>query len=122
MVYDGGAGIEISIGLLKRMADTLPNLTCAKLFLPYSPKIVLYDGATNGKVAAWAGHDQINYLMLLYGAKGMTSTASCVLLKEQTDMFNFIHAGRLDEARKIFLEKPAPLKTIAFANAIPSMV
>ncbi|HZK56035.1 MAG TPA: dihydrodipicolinate synthase family protein [Desulfosporosinus sp.] len=118
MVYDGGAGIEISLSLLKRMTDTLPNLTCAKLFLPYPPKIAAYAGATNGKVQAWAGHDQMNYLMLLYGAKGMTSAASCVLPKEQTDMYNFIQAGNLEEARKIFLNKLAPLNAVAFANVL----
>lgn len=118
MVYDGGAGIEIPLDLLRKMADTIPNLACAKLFLPYPEKIAMYEGATNGKIAAWAGHDQMNYLMLLYGAKGMTSAASCILPKEQSDMFEYIQKGRLQEARKIFLDKLAPLNAIAFANVL----
>jgi len=118
MVYDGGAGIEISLPLLNRLADHLPNLHCAKLFLPNPPKIGMYQEATGGRVQAWAGHDQMNYLMLLYGAQGMTSAASCVLPKEQTDMFNYIQEGKIAEARRIFHEKLAPLNAIAFANVL----
>lgn len=118
MVYDGGAGIEISLPLLKRLADHLPTLHCAKLFLPYPAKIALYEGATEGRVQAWAGHDQMNYLMLRYGAKGMTSAASCVLPQEQTDMFNFLQNGDVEAARNIFHEKVGPLNAIAFANVL----
>ncbi|MEW6622635.1 MAG: dihydrodipicolinate synthase family protein [Bacillota bacterium] len=118
MVYDGGAGIEISLPLLKKMADAMPNLKYSKLFLPYPKKIEMYAEATGGKVMPFAGHDQMNYLMLLYGAKGMTSAASNILPKEQTDMYNFIQEGRLDEARKIFHDKLATLNSIAFANVL----
>lgn len=118
MVYDGGAGTEIPLDLLKKMADTIPNMACAKLFIPYPEKISMYEKATGGKLAAWSGHDQMNYLMLLQGAKGMTSAASNVLPREQTDMFNFINEGKLDEARKIFYDKVAPLNAIAFANVL----
>lgn len=118
MVYDGGAGIELSLDLLKKMADTIPNIACAKLFIPYPEKIAMYEKATDGKLAAWSGHDQLNYLMLLEGAKGMTSAASCILPREQTDMFNFIQEGKLDDARKIFYDKIAPINAIAFANVL----
>ena len=105
MVYDGGAGIELSLPLLKRLADTLPTMHCAKLFLPYPAKIAQYEAATGGKLQAWAGHDQMNYLILCYGAKGMTSVASCILPKEQSDMFNFIQTGNLDAAGQYFMTK-----------------
>lgn len=118
MVYDGGAGIEISLPLLKKLADHLPTLHCAKLFLPYPAKIAMYEGATDGRVQAWAGHDQMNYLMLRYGAKGMTSAASCVLPREQSDMFELLQQGNVEAARKIFHEKVAPLNAIAFANVL----
>ncbi|HYE83448.1 MAG TPA: dihydrodipicolinate synthase family protein [Clostridia bacterium] len=118
MVYDGGAGTEIPLDLLKKMADTIPNMACAKLFIPYPEKISMYEKATNGKLAAWSGHDQMNFLMLLQGAKGMTSAASNVLPREQTDMFNYINEGKLAEARKIFYDKVAPLNAIAFANVL----
>jgi len=118
MVYDGGAGIEISLDLLKKMADNIPNLFSAKLFIPYPQKIALYAEATGGKVAPWAGHDQMNYLMLLYGAKGMTSAASNILPREQTDMFDYIQKGQIDEARQIFLDKVATINAFAFANVL----
>lgn len=118
MVYDGGAGIEISLDMLRRMADDLPNLACAKLFLPYPPKIARYEEATGGRIAPFAGHDQMNYLMLLYGARGMTSAASCVLPRQQSLMYEFIREGDTDSAREIFLSKLAPLNSIAFANVL----
>lgn len=118
MVYDGGAGIELSLDLLKRMADDIPNLASAKLFLPYPQKIAQYEKATEGRIAPFAGHDQMNYLMLLYGAKGMTSAASCILPREQTDMFNAVREGQIDRARDIFLSKIAPVNSIAFANVL----
>ena len=118
MVYDGGAGIEISLPLLKRMADAMPTLHCAKLFLPYPGKIALYEAATGGKVQAWAGHDQMNFLMLLYGAKGMTSAASCILPKEQSEEFEAVRDGDIARARAIFHDKVGPLNAIAFANVL----
>jgi len=96
----------------------MPNLHCAKLFVPYAPKIAAYEEATGGKLQAWSGHDQMNYLMLLYGAKGMTSAASNILPREQTDMFNFIQEGKIDEAREIFLEKLATINSFAFPNVL----
>ncbi len=118
MVYDGGAGVELSLEMLGKMARDLPNLAFAKLFLPYPQKIAQYEGATEGRIAPFAGHDQMNYLMLLYGARGMTSAASCILPREQTEMFNLVHQGQIDRAREIFLSKVAPVNAIAFANVL----
>jgi 4-hydroxy-tetrahydrodipicolinate synthase len=118
MVYDGGAGIELSLPLLKRMAENIPTLHCSKLFLPYPAKIALYAAATDGKLQAWAGHDQLNFLMLLYGAKGMTSAASCVVPQEQSRIFEHIRDGRIAEARDIFHGAVGPLNAIAFANVL----
>lgn len=118
MVYDGGAGIELSLPLLKRMAENIPTLHCSKLFLPYPGKIALYAAATDGKLQAWAGHDQLNFLMLLYGAKGMTSAASCVVPQEQSAIFENIRDGKIKEAREIFHSSVGPLNAIAFANVL----
>lgn len=118
MVYDGGAGIEFSLPLLRRMAENIPTLFASKLFLPYPGKIAQYGEATDHKVDAWAGHDQLNYLMLLHGAKGMTSGASNVLPAEQSKIFEGVRDGRLDEARDLFHTKVGPLNSIAFANVL----
>ncbi|MFF7456338.1 dihydrodipicolinate synthase family protein [Kitasatospora sp. NPDC008115] len=118
MVYDGGAGIEFSLPLLRRMAENIPTLFSSKLFLPYPAKIAQYADATDGRVQAWAGHDQLNFLMLQYGAEGMTSAASCVLPAEQSQIFDSIRDGRLEEARRLFHERVGPLNSIAFANVL----
>lgn len=118
MVYDGGAGIEFPLPLLRRMAENIPTLFSSKLFLPYPAKIAQYADATDGRVQAWAGHDQLNFLMLQYGAEGMTSAASCVLPAEQSLIFESVRDGRLEEARRLFHEKVGPLNSIAFANVL----
>ncbi|MFZ2857993.1 MAG: dihydrodipicolinate synthase family protein [Acidovorax sp.] len=118
MVYDGGAGIEFSLALLKRMADAIPTMHCSKLFLPYPGKIAQYAAATDNRVKAWAGHDQMNFMMLLYGAEGMTSAASCVLPSEQSRIFEYIRDGRLDDARNLFYTTVGPLNSVAFANVL----
>ncbi len=48
----------------------------------------------------------------------MTSAASCVLPKEQSDMFDFLQKGEIESARKIFHDKVGPLNSIAFANVL----
>ena len=53
--------------------------------------------------------DQMNFLMLLYGVKGMTSAASCVLPAKQSAIFEYVRDGRIDEARAIFHNKVVPL-------------
>ncbi|UYN99127.1 MAG: dihydrodipicolinate synthase family protein [Devosia sp.] len=118
MVYDGGAGIEFPLALLKRMADEIPTVFASKLFLPYPAKIAQYSAATQGRLQAWAGQDQLNFLMLLYGALGMTSAASCVVPAEQTRIFEAVRAGRRDEARDLFHGCVGPLNSIAFANVL----
>ncbi len=118
MIYDGGAGIEIPLPLLKRMADNIPTLHCAKLFLPYPAKIAQYSVATDGRIQAWAGHDQMNFLMLLYGAHGMTSAASCVVPREQSEIFENVRDGNVEKARDLFHSVVGPLNSIAFANVL----
>lgn len=118
MVYDGGAGVEFSLPLLKRMAETIPTLFSSKLFVPYPPKIAQYEDATGGRVQAWAGHDQLNYLMLQYGASGMTSAASNVLPGEQSAIFEAIRDGEDEKARDLFHSVVGPVNSIAFANVL----
>lgn len=118
MVYDGGAGIEFSLPLLRRMADNIPTLFSSKLFLPNPPKITQYAEATDGRVQAWAGQDQLNFLMLQYGAKGMTSAASNVLPAEQSRIFEAIQNGDEERARTLFHSMVGPLNSIAFANVL----
>src|SRR5437879_8590281 len=55
---------------------------------------------------------------MLDAAKAMTSAASCILPRAQSEMFEHIQAGRIDAAREIFHSKVGPLNAIAFANVL----
>lgn len=117
-IYDGGAGIELDLGFLARVSRELPNIKYCKIYLEKPEKIAQINQACEGRMEAWAGHDRLTYLMLLYGARGMTSAASCVVPGENTRMLRLVREGKIDEARDIFLSKIAPLNSIAFATVL----
>ena len=117
-IYDSGAGVELGLDLLKKISETCDNVKYCKIFLEKPEKIPQIAEHTNGRIAPWAGHDRLSYLMLCYGAPGMTSAASCVIPRENTDMFNFIQAGDLDKARNIYLSTVCPLNAMAFYTVL----
>jgi 4-hydroxy-tetrahydrodipicolinate synthase len=117
-IYDGGAGIELGLEQLEKIGRELEHIKYCKIYLEKPEKIAQINERCKGSLIAWAGHDRLTYLMLLYGAKGMTSAASNVVPKENTDMFNLVRAGKIDDARQIFLSKIAPLNSIAFYTAL----
>ncbi len=117
-IYDGGAGIELSVEFLAKVSQSLPNIKFCKVYLEKPEKLSQIAKATGGRIEPWAGHDRLTYLMLLYGATGMTSAASCVVPEANTQMYDLVQAGRIDEARKIFLSKIAPLNAVAFYTVL----
>jgi 4-hydroxy-tetrahydrodipicolinate synthase len=117
-IYDGGAGIELSLDMIERISLELPNIKYCKIYLEKPEKIGQIYKRTAGRIFPWAGHDRLTYLMLLYGAYGMTSAASCVIPKENTDMFNFVRNGNLEEAREIYLSKVCALNAMAFFSVL----
>ena len=117
-IYDGGAGVELGLDLLERVSRELERVRYCKVFLEKPEKIRQIAERTQGRIAPWAGHDRLTYLMLLYGAKGMTSAASCIVPRANSDMFDLVQQGRLEEARAIFLAKITPLNAIAFFSVL----
>jgi dihydrodipicolinate synthase/N-acetylneuraminate lyase len=59
--------------------------------------------------------------MLCYGAYGMTSAASRIIPQENSDMFDLVKAGKLEEARKIYLSIVCPLNAMAFFSVLDFM-
>jgi len=117
-IYDGGAGIELSLDLLEKISNELEHIKYCKIFLEKPEKIAQIEDRCKGRIIPWAGHDRLTYLMLCYGAYGMTSAASCVVPKENSDMFRLIKAGQIEEARTIFLSKISPLNAVAFFSVL----
>ena len=117
-IYDGGAGIELGLDLLEKISNELDNIKYCKIFLEKPEKIAQIMDRCKGKIIPWAGHDRLTYLMLCYGAYGMTSAASCVVPRENSEMFTLVKEGKLDEARKIYLSKICPLNAMAFFSVL----
>ena len=120
-IYDGGAGVELGLDLLEKISNELPNIKYCKIFLEKPEKIAQIHDRCKGKIVPWAGHDRLTYLMLCYGAYGMTSAASCIIPRENSDMFDLVKAGNLDAARNIYLSKVCPLNAMAFFN-VPDFI
>jgi len=117
-IYDGGAGIELGLDLLEKVSNELRHIKYCKIFLEKPEKIAQIMDRCKGRIVPWAGHDRLTYLMLCYGAYGMTSAASCIIPRENSDMFSLMKAGNIDEARKIYLSKVCPLNAMAFFSVL----
>jgi 4-hydroxy-tetrahydrodipicolinate synthase len=117
-IYDGGAGIELGLDLLEKISNELQRIRYCKIFLEKPEKIAQIMDRCKGKIIPWAGNDRLTYLMLCYGAYGMTSAASCIVPRENSDMFTLVKEGKLDEARKIYLSKIVPLNAMAFYSVL----
>lgn len=117
-IYDGGAGIELGLDLLEKISNELDHVKYCKIFLEKPEKIAQILERCKGRIIPWAGHDRLTYLMLCYGAYGMTSAASCVIPRENSDMFDLVKAGKLDDARRIYLSKVCPLNAMAFYSVL----
>jgi 4-hydroxy-tetrahydrodipicolinate synthase len=117
-IYDGGAGVELGLDLLEKISNELERIKYCKIFLEKPEKIEQIFRRTKGRIIPWAGHDRLTYLMLCYGAYGMTSAASCILPRENSKMFDLVKAGHLEEARAIYLSKVCPLNAMAFFSVL----
>ena len=117
-IYDGGAGVELGLDLLEKISRELPRIKYCKIFLEKPEKIAQIEERCKGRIVPWAGHDRLTYLMLCYGAYGMTSAASCIIPRENSDMFDLVKAGKFDKARKIYLSKVCPLNAMAFFSVL----
>ena len=117
-IYDGGAGVELGLDLLEKISNELPRIKYCKIFLEKPEKIAQIQDRCKGRIIPWAGHDRLTYLMLCYGAYGMTSAASCIIPRENSDMFDLAKAGNWEESRKIYLSKVCPLNAMAFYSVL----
>jgi 4-hydroxy-tetrahydrodipicolinate synthase len=117
-IYDGGAGVELGLDLLEKISNELERIKYCKIFLEKPEKVAQIMERCKGRIIPWAGHDRLTYLMLCYGAYGMTSAASCVVPRENSDMFNLAREGQFEEARKIYLSKVCPLNAMAFFSVL----
>ncbi len=123
MVYDGGAGIELSVDMLRKLAAEVPAVQYSKTFVPWPQKVKQIKDALGDKLTPFAGHDGMNFMMLCYGAEGMTTAASNVLPAENSAMFLAVKralaegdAAAMDEARRVYHHRMAVMNNIAFCT------
>ena len=118
MLYDGGGGQELPISQMVEIAKRFSNVNYVKLFNPVVEKVAQVKEYSDGNLIPFAGHSHVFYLQLLYGAAGMTTAASNIFPRENSDIFEAIEAGERDRARDIHNKIMAPWNDICFPSPL----
>jgi 4-hydroxy-tetrahydrodipicolinate synthase len=107
MVYDGAAGIELSIELLDELTRVAPNIRYAKFSLPKPAK---YSAAAQGapNLRVFCGDDNILLLALRNGAAGCTVGCGNLQPHEVASVCRRYADGEVDGARELHNARIAP--------------
>ena len=81
-----------------------PNIIGGKLSQDDMGQLVETIRLTSGRVSVNTGIDSQFYPALCIGSQGIFSTASCVIPKQMTDIYNHFTAGRFEEARDLHMK------------------
>ena len=113
MPYDGGGGNSLDIETWRRIVNASPNVSLAKITVPFPAKIKWLHDEFGGRVRAFGGSDQTILLALANGACGLTVAGANVVPEPFVRMFELYRAGRKDEARRIYYQSISPMNVIA---------
>ncbi len=118
MLYDGGGGEELPISQMIALARRFRNINYVKLFNPVVEKVARVREQAGDTLKPFAGHSHVFYLQLLYGAAGMTTAASNIFPRENSQIYEAIRDGNLSEARRIHNTVMAPWNDICFPSSL----
>jgi 4-hydroxy-tetrahydrodipicolinate synthase len=113
MPYDGGGGNGLDLETWKRVAAASPNISLAKITVPFPNKIKWLHDEFGGSIHAFGGSDQTILLALANGAKGLTVAGANVVPRAFVEMYNLYQAGEKEAARRVFYDQISPMNVIA---------
>jgi len=113
MPYDGGGGNSLDMETWRRIAAASPNISLAKITVPFPTKIQWLHDEFAGRVSAFGGSDQTILLALANGAAGLTVAGANVVPQAFVRMFDTYRAGEREQARRVYYEKISPMNVIA---------
>lgn len=111
MVYDGAAGIEVSVDLLARLSRAVAGIRYVKVATPEPEKIgAILDAAPGLK--PFCGDENMLVLARRFGAVGSTVGIGNVVPEAVARVERAVDEGRMDEARAVQAEQIAPLVSV----------
>jgi len=113
MPYDGRGGNSLDMEMWRRIVQTNPNITLAKITVPLPPKIKWLREEFGGRVAAFGGSDQTILLALANGATGLTVAGANVVPEAFVRLFELYSSGQKAGARRLYYDKISPMNVSA---------
>ncbi|HTT65246.1 MAG TPA: dihydrodipicolinate synthase family protein [Bryobacteraceae bacterium] len=113
MPYDGGGGYALDMETWRAIIRANPNISLAKITVPFPPKIKWLHEEFGDRVSAFGGSDQTILLALANGARGLTVAGANVVPAAFVRMFDLYRAGERDAARRVYYQKIGPMNAIA---------
>jgi len=113
MPYDGGGGHSLDAETWRAIIRASPNISLAKITVPFPPKIKWLHDEFGGRVSAFGGSDQTILLALANGARGLTVAGANVVPEAFVQMSDLYQNGDRDAARRVYYAKISPMNAIA---------
>ena len=113
MPYDGGGGYALDAETWRAIIRANPNISLAKITVPFPSKIRWLHEEFKGRVSAFGGSDQTILLALANGARGLTVAGANVVPEAFVRMFDLYRSGDRDAARRVYYKKISPMNAIA---------
>jgi len=112
-----GRGLNWALICWKRSASSFPGSNTARSFWknPKKSRKSWIDAKAGSFLGGTRPPDLPDAVLRAYG---MTSAASCIIPRENSEMFDLVKKGRLEEARKIYLSAVCPLNAMAFFSVL----
>jgi 4-hydroxy-tetrahydrodipicolinate synthase len=122
MLYDGGGGNEIPLETSVRLIEELEHVTDVKVSVAQVGKLRALVERVGDQVGFWCGVPTLNLIMLAMGAKGISSSVSNVLPRENTAFVRDVLGGDRNRARQLFYRRLLPLLAFTSAQCVKQLL
>jgi 4-hydroxy-tetrahydrodipicolinate synthase len=108
MLYDGGGGTEIPVGLIDRLNRELPHVSKVKVSILRASKIAALRSALGDRVQLLCGDEVMLMPALAHGAVGMATASGIILPDICSDICRYYSDGKVDHAHQLYVRYLAP--------------
>lgn len=116
MLYDGGGGIEIPLGVIGSLVEAHPNVSAVKLTVPKPQKVGEIRRVTEDRLRILCGNDALTPVELRAGVDGVAIGVGNVVPDHVSRVVADYRDGRAAEGRERFYERVLPVAAIALAS------
>ena len=120
-MYNNPAGIEMNPELLRRMFETIDNVTIIKESTGDLSRMQCVDQLSGCPLAFYNGINPLVLDAVQAGAAGWCTAAPCLCPRPCIDLYDAVRAGELPRAQAIYAELK-PLLEFIVAGGLPTTV